>query len=307
MSIPIIDLQNCHSQELSNACRDFGFFVLQGHDLTPALRSRAMSKIQAFFDQPKSIKNLIRRSDANCWGYFDNELTKNRQDWKEILDIGEVETEGPMAGANPQWPEDAEFVEAVQALRRVLHDTSIEVTRLVLNTFDAEVDLRDAFAKHTSFLRLNFYPPCPTPYNPQQHGSDVRAGELGISHHTDAGAMTVLVQDEHPGLQVQHRDHWIDVPAQPDALIINIGDVVQVWSNDLYPAPVHRVLANDSFSRISVPYFLNPAYEYSYAPLVNHQTPRYSPINWGHFRAGRSAGDYADNGAEIQISDFKIA
>ena len=64
-------------------------------------------------------------------------------------------------------------------------------------------------------------------------------GSLGISHHTDAGAVTVLLQDGQPGLQVLRRnggkkETWHDVEARRGDLIINIGDVVQVWSNDLY-------------------------------------------------------------------------
>ena len=94
----------------------------------------------------------------------------------------------------------------------------------------------------------------------------------------------------------------------PGALIINIGDVIQVWSNDRYRAPLHRVLANTTQSRYSAPFFLNPGYDTVYAPLagaLDGARPRYRPINWGEFRAGRAAGDYADLGEEIQISDFR--
>ena len=79
---------------------------------------------------------------------------------------------------------------------------------------------------------------------------------------------------------------------------------MQVWSNDIYRAPLHRVLANPDSARISIPYFLNPSYRYNYGPLTGE--PRYRQINWGEFRAQRSAGDYADLGTEIQISDFAI-
>ncbi len=63
-------------------------------------------------------------------------------------------------------------------------------------------------------------------------------------------------------------------------------------------------MASACEERISIPYFLNPAYTYNYEPLSG--APRYRPINWGEFRAGRSAGDYADLGSEIQIADFAI-
>ena len=163
-------------------------------------------------------------------------------------------------------------------------------------------DLDEAFGAHTSFLRLNYYPPCPDPASDASTFLPAQ-GELGISHHSDAGAITVLIQDGLPGLQVFHQGHWIDVASERGTVLVNIGDVVQVWSNDTYRAPLHRVLANSTYTRISIPYFLNPAYAYTYAPLSG--TPRYRPINWGEFRAGRAAGDYADAGPEIQISDFR--
>ena len=93
------------------------------------------------------------------------------------------------------------------------------------------------------------------------------------------------------------------VEPNPDAFVINIGDVVQVWSNDRYPAPLHRVIASAQEERYSAPYFFNPSYAANYAPLSS--PPHYRPINWGEFRAGRAAGDYADHGEEIQISHFR--
>lgn len=128
---------------------------------------------------------------------------------------------------------------------------------------------------------------------------------LGIHHHTDAGALTVLVQDERSGLQVRREGSWHTIPPLPGALLVNLGDVVQVWSNDLYPAPLHRVILRPNTPRYSAAYFFNPAYEARYAPLCG--PPRYHPIHWAAFRAGRAAGDYADLGEEIQISHFRIA
>ena len=134
-------------------------------------------------------------------------------------------------------------------------------------------------------------------------------GNFGISHHTDSGALTVLLQDEQPGLQVFRRGAWTFVEPNPDALVVNIGDVVQVWSNDRYPAALHRVIASDRHERYSAPYFFNPAPSAFYAPLPSAcehgEPPHYRRINWGEFRASRTAGDYADYGDEIQISHYR--
>lgn len=85
----------------------------------------------------------------------------------------------------------------------------------------------------------------------------------------------------------------------------------EVWSNDLYVAPVHRVKAQRSLERYSAPFFYNPSYETNYAPVsgtVSDEVPaKYRPINWGEFRLGRFRGDYADSGApDVQISDYLL-
>ncbi|MEM7078094.1 MAG: 2OG-Fe(II) oxygenase family protein [Pseudomonadota bacterium] len=305
MTFPTIDLQTPNADALRNACQEWGFFALRGHGVPADLLADAEREIHAFFALSAQEKNRIRRSAQNSWGYYDAELTKNRRDWKEIFDLGAPATFGPLAGATPQWPDAPGFRVSIDSLRTHLHRVALEVTDAIVATIDPQAQVRTAFADHSSFLRVNFYPPCPNPA-PADADFVPTEGELGISHHTDAGAVTVLWQDDQPGLQMYRNGAWQLVESDPDELIINIGDIVQVWSNDAYRAPLHRVLANDSKARYSIPYFLNPDYAYVYAPLGT-ATPRYRGINWGEFRAGRSAGDYADVGEEIQISQYRIA
>lgn len=301
--IPEIDCRHIGHTALHDACRDWGFFVLTGHGIDPALIEASLVATDRFFAQPLDEKNRIRRSASNCWGYNDAELTKNKRDWKEILDIGPAVHEGPLKGASPQWPDIPGFRETLSQLSEGMHRTALDLVTGIATSLDAHIDLDEAFGDHSSFLRLNHYPPCPDPANDTSRFIP-DSGELGISHHTDAGAVTVLIQDGLPGLQVYHQDQWLDVTSERGAVVINIGDVVQVWSNDVYRAPLHRVVASARTPRTSIPYFLNPAYSYSYAPLSGRA--RYRAINWGEFRAQRSAGDYADLGAEVQISDYLI-
>ncbi len=83
--------------------------------------------------------------------------------------------------------------------------------------------------------------------------------------------------------------------------------MVQVWSNDRFKAPEHRVLASGEKARYSAPYFYNPSYATVCTPLVAQQEDcRYKPISWREFRSGRAAGDYADIGEETQISWYRI-
>jgi isopenicillin N synthase-like dioxygenase len=95
-----------------------------------------------------------------------------------------------------------------------------------------------------------------------------------------------------------------------DVLTMLLVVLTEVWSNDRYVAPVHRVKAQRSLERYSAPFFYNPSYETNYAPVsgtISDETPaKYRPINWGDFRLGRFRGDFADVGKEVQISDFII-
>lgn len=302
--IPTISCKEIDQKALNTACRNWGLFILTDHDIDPTLIEKGLFATARFFQQPSEEKHKIRRSATNCWGYNDAELTKNKRDWKEVIDIGPAFNEGPLKGATPQWPAIPEFRTTLSQLSDKMHQTALNLVDEIARSLGANVDLDEAFGLHSSFLRLNYYPPCPAPASGTS-GFIPGSGELGISHHSDAGAVTVLIQDGMPGLQVYHEGHWIDVVNDRGTVLINIGDVVQVWSNDNYRAPLHRVLANSQNPRMSIPYFLNPAYSYNYAPLSG--PPRYRSINWGDFRAQRSAGDYADLGSEIQISDFSIS
>ena len=163
---------------------------------------------------------------------------------------------------------------------------------------------------HTSFVRLNHYPL--NDLLSADEAADVTPlGDMALHHHSDAGALTILLQDEVGGLQVEHDGSWIDVEPIPDAFVINTGDMMQVWSNDRFTAALHRVAARSTRARSSLPYFFNPSYSCTYAPLPGSirpdDHPRYNPINWGEFRQARADGDFADYGTEIQISQFVVA
>ena len=156
-------------------------------------------------------------------------------------------------------------------------------------------------------MRLNYYPvtdPLAATRTSQQTIAD-----LGVHHHTDAGALTVLLQDDVGGLQVYRDGYWHDIPPVPGAFVINTGDMMQVWSNDIYKAAIHRGLAMESRNRYSIPFFYNPSATAKVSPLstvISEERPkRYNTITWSEFRGKRTDGDYADYGAEVQISQFR--
>jgi isopenicillin N synthase-like dioxygenase len=310
-TLPVIDISRLASQatrrEIDAACRDWGFFQATGHGIDEQTIAALKREMRAFFAQPLAAKRAIVRSAENPWGFYDQELTRRTRDWKQIYDYGP-----PDGGAlRPQWPRALPgFRAAVEAFYAACDTVALELLHVIaLNLGMPAAALDGSFRPaHTSFMRLNYYPPCPRPERPDDT-TVATNGYLGVNHHTDSGVLTLLLQDEQPGLEVLHRGSWHLVEPRSDALVVNIGDIVQVWSNDRYRAALHRGLVSADTERFSAPFFFNPAYSAAYAPLpstVDERHPaRYRPIVWREFRARRAAGDYADHGEYTQISDYR--
>lgn len=306
MNIPVIDLANPNQAEvlhqIDEACQHWGFFQIIGHGVDPKLIGDIISASRRFFELPRREKRTLSRDEANCWGYFDKELTKNALDWKEIYDFGPAD-----GGAlKPRWPKGAfrlEFEPTIRAYYATCMQLSLRLMANIAKNLGVHDNslLENFEGAHTSFLRLNHYPRLPGQEGPMP---------LGVGEHTDSGALTVLLTDETPGLEVKKGGRWIAVEPVENAFVINIGDMVQVWSNDRYQAALHRVVANPQVDRFSVPFFLNPSYETVYGPLptavLTSAPARYRDIKWQEFRNMRAAGDYADLGEEVQISHYRI-
>lgn len=310
--IPVVDAAGLPHDpatlaEVDRALRQWGCFYLAGWAGAgqPALVADLLREMRSFFALPAAAKRAVERTAENAWGYYDRELTKNVVDWKQIYDVGPAD-----GGHRPRWPSALPgFRGAVERYYAACEGLAHRVLAAISVCLGMPAGhLRRDFDGHTSFLRMNYYPPCPSAARADAPTGSTD-GRFGINHHTDAGAITLLLQDDRPGLQVWHEGAWVWVPPLPDTLTVNVGDIVQVWSNDRYPAALHRVIADPERERFSVPFFFNPAYRASYAPLpgaCRDQPARYRPINWGEFRARRAAGDYADLGAEVQIADYRI-
>lgn len=316
-ALPTLDLTELERSpralaDLDRLCATMGAFQLTGHGIDPRLRAETLAQMRAFFALPDAEKQALSRTETNPLGFFDRELTKNRRDWKQIWDFGPPCDTGPLAGSAPQFPERLPaFRVAMERWYALCQALAFRVLDVLARGLGAEPSAlrRDFGAGDGSFLRLNWYPPCPDPAPPDLPLD--AEGRLGIRHHTDSGALTILLHDAEPGMQLLRDGAWRLVAPREDALLVVLGDVVQVWSNDRWRAPLHRVIAHADRDRVSAPFFLNPSWDCTYAPLASQCGPgrpaRYRPIRWSEFRARRAAGDYADRGEEVQIADWRIA
>jgi isopenicillin N synthase-like dioxygenase len=310
--VPTIDVRNpapADLQAMDAACRDHGFFLLQGHGLD-RLIERTWEETYRFFAAPSSVKEGIRRSGDQPLGWYDRELTKRHRDCKEVFDY--MDPGGGIGEMRNRWPAELpgfretqnEFFEAFCDLaERTLH-----LVHSALSSPQAVVETHSGSAL-TSTVRLNYYPledPVPT----DQRKTLPPLGETALGYHTDPGVLTLLLQDETGGLQtLSRKSGWIDIPPRNGTIVVNLADSLQVWTNDRYRAAVHRVVPMAEQGRYSIPFFYNPALESVIQPIsgLGDENPHYRPFTWREFIQARVDDNFTDLGEEdTQASQFRI-
>ena len=304
---------------IAAAASDWGFFYIMGHGLSEDLIDRVWAETRRFFDLPMNVKRTVARTRENPRGYYDRELTKNRRDLKEIFDFGSLrypelaesypDNRAAIDGTN-RWPDTLpNFRATMLEYQAACEGLGLRLLgALCLGLGLDEDTLAPQFSPtHTGFTRLNYYP-LADPLEPAAAATVTALGDMALHHHSDAGALTILLQDDVGGLQVSTADGWTEVTPLDRGLVVNVADMLQIWSNDRYRAALHRVRPISDRPRYSIPFFFNPTYQTDVAPLAatRSRPPRYRTVNWGAFRQGRTDGDYADDGHEIQIADYRI-
>ena len=314
--IPIIDLaplvaddatladKQHTANEIGAACRDVGFFYVKNHGVPREHLESVFPQVRRFFELPLEEKLKIHIGRSKIYrGYtpMAEELTNGLKDLHEAVDFGkelsedhpDVQANIPMQGPN-QWPEGLpEF--KTMLLRHWDHMTRLggKITEGLALSLGYEPDF---FVPHNNkaqnSMRILAYPP----EDPQMQ--DESMGD-GIGAHTDYGFLTMLLQDEVAGLEVQNTaNEWIPAPIIPGTLVINIGHMTERWTNDHYKATVHRVLAPKQGNRYSLPYFFEPNFDTVVAPLERcctpEKPPRYEPLHFGKFFTAKFETSYAE-------------
>ena len=302
--------------DLARACEDHGFFLLSGHGCDELIAS-VFAESAAFFAEPKARKMALYRDENNPLGYYDRELTKLKRDLKEVFDF----KAGGHQSSNPtrqtRWPEQRPdfqntLTDFFQRFTELSEQTmGMIFTALGMAAGQVKQTMDEGFGElHSSAARLNYYPAQdPVPFD--ERGQINPLGDMALHHHTDPGAITLLLQDAHGGLQALSKtDGWIDVPPQAGTIVVNVGDVLQVWTNDRCTAGVHRVLPVHSASgRYSTPFFYQPRIDAMIEPWVQDgEGAHYRPFSWREFIRGRVTDNFADYGADdVQIGRYRVA
>lgn len=248
-------------RDLRAAARDVGFFYLVGHGIEDDVTRKVLSLSRRFFALPAEEKLAIEMVNSPHFRGYNrpgSEHTRGKPDWREQVDIGAEKpalsldrTAAPwmrLQGPN-QWPA------APPDLKPALLSYQEKVTTLairILRAFAAALDQPDdAFSPMYSpaphqLLKLIRYP-----------GRDASESDQGVGAHKDSGFVTILLQDEEAGLQVEGERGWIDVRPVPGTFVINIGEILEMASNGYLRANVHRVVSpRPGVDRYSVAFFL---------------------------------------------------
>jgi isopenicillin N synthase-like dioxygenase len=279
--------------ELGNAFRNVGFAYLAGHGVSQALIDKTFAEAGRFFALPGEKKAEVSVAGSSCdRGWFDfgtENLDPDKQeegDLKEGFRIGNdlppdhplVRRGIPFHGPN-QWPADRPgFRETMEEYFAAVHDLAGQVTHAVAVALELPEDYFDAWFT-TAMLVMS-----PLHYPPQQvtGGEEISEARIGAGAHSDYGCLALLAQDDRGGLQVRNTaGRWIDAKPIPGTFVVNVGDMLARWTNDLFPATLHRVINTSGLDRQSIPFFYDPNYD---APvevletcLAEGERPKYEP------------------------------
>lgn len=326
MSLPVVDIGAFASgldhrtdaaldaaRTIDRTCRELGFFLVVGHGVRDTTKQALLAAMRDFFARPTSEKELIAISrSAHHRGYVGMEAESlegalgdggdiagyRAGDLKETIDSGiehgpdhpEVVAGTPLHGPN-QWPDRPGFRLAWQNYFDEITEAHLRVQRGVALALDLEPTyFEDLDGETMLHLRMLHYPPSdrvtPAP------------GQMGCGTHTDYGTVTLLADDGVGGLQVQQRSgEWIDVVVPDEHLVVNLGDLMAIWTNDRYVSNPHRVVNPRGRDRYSIPLFVTPPFHARIECLPTCSSPdvppRHAPLVAGPYLLSRFDGTHS--------------
>ncbi|CAN1163295.1 Protein SRG1 [Linum perenne] len=243
IEIPVIATSTAKELEkLRSALNSFGCIMITNHGVESSLLDKVHLVFNKFLQLPCEEK--LKYWNEGVQGYGSDPVVTDSlvHDWSLRLRLIICPEE---MREMKYWPENP------QEFREVLHQYSSKLQ--VLHDVMLKAMARSLKLEEGTFLqmigepvrmsaRFNFYPPCPCPNQ-----------VIGLKPHSDGTVITFLLQDkEVEGLQILKEDQWFRVPIIPDALVLNIGEHLEIMSNGEFKSPIHRAVVNSERNRISL-------------------------------------------------------
>jgi isopenicillin N synthase-like dioxygenase len=305
-SLPMIDIspfvtagteaqRNSVARELRKACIDVGFFYLSGHGFSATELGDAIKWGHRFFELPLEAKMTLHTQGPGQTGFMRVGGINPEKNADKAADLKErfimsrerfpdEPAEGWNSAGQTRWPSEdmlpgfTSFMKAHLAKRVVLAQA---LARAFALSLDLREDYFDACYRHLGVVSIiNYYPPL-TP-------ESLKRTQWSFSPHTEYGGFTLLSQDSLGGLQVRNSaGEWISVPPIEGTFVVNLGDLMATWTNDLYTSNLHRAANVSGEARISIPFFTSPQGASLIQCLDTCQSatnpPRYAPVTAGEY------------------------
>lgn len=307
-AVPVIDLSGLHDHDrrasivaqVAQACRDWGFFQLINHPVSHSLLDRMRQVAEEFFALPVEERmrfsshemKFLPEGKALRFGTSFNPYNDSVLEWRDVLrhwclPPGQVD--------NREWPEKpAGYKETVLDYNKEMRALAQDLLAVISEGLGLHPDyFEEAFQGSRQLLHVNRYPPCPEPEL-----------ALGTGSHSDPGGLTLLLQDAVVGLQVKKDGGWIAVQPIPHAILINLGDQMQILTNGRYKSVEHRAVVNAKQTRMTVLSCYSPAESVTVAPaapLVEednaafYEASLYGDYSFNFFSKGFKGKAYVDS------------
>ncbi|KAL5541473.1 hypothetical protein UlMin_009183 [Ulmus minor] len=309
IDLPIIDLLGDKSEvakQIVKACEEFGFFKVINHGVPTDIIAKMEEETVDFFAKPDDVKLLA--GPPRPLGYGRKNIGCNG-------DVGEIEF--LLLHANPNYVSQIsklvnngstrfssvvnQYTEAVKGLACEILELMAQGLSLPDKTIFSNLIKKD---DHDNVFRLNHYPPICKIHDLTAPGGDV----TGFGEHSDPQILTLLRSNDVGGLQICLEDKvWVPVDPDPTAYTVNVGDLLQVMTNERFKSVRHRAITSSyTRSRMSMGFFGGPPLSEGIDVLPEMVTPAkpalYKPFTWGEFkRVG-----YTLRVADIRANFFKI-
>lgn len=282
--IPVIDLGRLSANnaeefaKLQSALENWGFFLAVGHGMEPSFLAETMSVSKEFFKLPLEEKQKVSKiaygDTLSIEGYGNESVVVENQllDWNDqCFLIVEPESKRTYTLWPTQPPSFRDILSEYTVKCRAVANIVLQNMAKLLNLDEEYFTNKFADTSYT-LVGFNYYPPCPKPDH-----------VFGLRPHTDGSAITVnFIDADVSGLQFEKNGTWYNVPIVPTALVVNIGDVMEILSNGFFKSLMHRVVTNTEKERLSLAMFYSLDMEMDIEPvpdlLDDKRPPRYMKI-----------------------------
>ncbi|RLN42365.1 protein SRG1-like [Panicum miliaceum] len=312
-NLPVIDMSRLLNPEFSeeetaklgSACEHWGFFQLVNHGLDGGFLQQIKADITEFFSLPLEEKLAVAIPPNGIQGFGHHFVFSKEQklDWVDMLFLATRPVEERSLAFWPTKP--STFRDTLDKYSLELANVSAQLFKFMANNLRVNQEaLLGTFKGLPQSMRINYYPPC-------SQANKV----LGLSPHTDGVGMTFLLQvNDVEGLQIRKDDKWFSVEAIPEALVVNIGDVLEILTNGKYKSIEHRAVINPVKERITIATFLSVNLGCMIGPLqglLKEGEARYKVLDSveftkGYFAAkleGRSIIKLTNHGVPDEVSE----